>query len=69
MPGTKCNTKNQKPTAKTIETAIIRRPDFIPPSLNAIYLVIFFIIRVFHSIGIVLITYKSSEFIINGEQK
>ena len=36
VPGTKCNTKNPKPAAKTIDTAIMRRPDAIPPSLNAI---------------------------------
>ena len=29
-------TKNPKPAAKTIDTAMIRRPDAIPPSLNAI---------------------------------
>ena len=33
--------KKPKPAAKTIETAIIRRPDAIPPSLNAILVVIF----------------------------
>jgi len=36
VPGTKCKTKNPKPAAKTIDTAMIRRPDAIPPSLNAI---------------------------------
>ena len=36
VPGTKCKTKNPKPAAKTIETAMIRRPDAIPPSLKAI---------------------------------
>ena len=34
--GTKCKTKNPKPAAKTIDTAMIRSPDAIPPSLNAI---------------------------------
>ena len=28
--------KNPKPAAKTIDTAMIRRPEAIPPSLNAI---------------------------------
>ena len=41
VPGTKCNTKNPKPAANTIDTEMIRRPDAIPPSLNAIWLVIF----------------------------
>jgi len=36
VPGTKSKTKNPKPAAKTIDTAMIRRPDAIPPSLNAI---------------------------------
>ena len=36
VPGTKCKTKKPKPAAKTIDTAMIRRPDAIPPSLNAI---------------------------------
>jgi len=36
VPGTKCNTKKPKPAAKTIDTAIMRRPDAIPPSLKAI---------------------------------
>ena len=33
------HTRNPKPAAKTIETAIIRRPDAIPPSLNAIWFI------------------------------
>ena len=53
---------------KTIDTAIMRRPDAIPPSLNAIYLVIFkFIIEHICCQVIVLITHKSSKFIIDGE--
>ena len=41
MPGTKCNTRKPKPAANTIETAIISKPEAIPPSLKAIMLVIF----------------------------
>ena len=41
VPGTKCNTKKPNPAAKTIETAIISRPEAIPPCSNAIKLVIF----------------------------
>ena len=41
VPGTKCRTKNPKPAANIIETAIISRPEAIPPSLKAIILVIF----------------------------
>ncbi len=68
MPGTKCNTKNPKPAAKTIDTAIISKPEAIPPSLNAIYLVIFkLIIEHICYLVIVLITHKSSKLIINGE--
>ena len=68
MPGTKCKTKNPKPAAKTIDTAMIRRPDAIPPSLNAIWLVIFkLIIEHICPRVIVLITHISSKFIINGE--
>ena len=40
MPGTKCNTKKPNPAANTIDTAIINRPEAIPPSLKAIKLVI-----------------------------
>ena len=68
MPGTKCKTKNPKPVAKTIDTAMIRRPDPIPPSLNAIYKVIFkLIIEYICSQVIILITHISSKFIVNGE--
>ena len=42
MPGTKCNTKKPKPAANTIDTAIISRPEAIPPSLKAIKLSIFY---------------------------
>ena len=41
MPGTKCKTKKPKPAANTIDTAIISKPEAIPPSLKAINLVIF----------------------------
>ena len=64
---TKCNTKKPKPAAKTIDTAIIRRPDAIPPSLKAIFLVILIIIKHICYQVIVLITHISSKFIINGE--
>jgi len=68
VPGTKCKTKNPKPAAKTIDTAIISRPDAIPPSLKAILLVIFKL-KIEHicSQVIVLITHISSKIIINGE--
>jgi len=42
MPGTKCNTRKPKPAAKHIDSAIIRRPDAIPPLLNAFYKVILY---------------------------
>jgi len=32
----KCKIKNPKPAAKIIDTAMIKRPDAIPPSLKAI---------------------------------
>ena len=36
VPGTKCSTKKPNPAANKIETAIINRPEAIPPSLKAI---------------------------------
>ena len=36
VPGTKCSIKNPNPAANIIDTAMIRRPEAIPPSLNAI---------------------------------
>ena len=47
MPGTKCNTKKPNPAAKTIETAIIRSPEAIPPSLKAIKFC-YFLINIIH---------------------
>ena len=60
-------TKNPKPAAKTIDTAMISSPEAIPPSLNAILFVILDYFKSFLFLTISDNYSNLSEFIIYGE--